>query len=346
MARRQRTFVWVVDDATWKAYTDDKERLRLLVWHADRALHDAIDWEREVVPLDKELAQIAPKGETGVQIVDKLLRVYLKDGSEEWILIHIEIQSSPDVNFEERLFAYYVAIWLRYRRRVVSIAILADDNPNWRPSRYEQTIGQFQVLFKFPTVKLIDLDEQSLIDAGDAASLILAAFIRATRTKNKADLRYQARIELTKIALDRGYNEDEVKQILLFMERAMKLPAELEEQYEKILKEYTSPSGMTMLTSIERKAIERGLRRGYRRGERRGEQRGLEKGIAQGLQQAIITSLKELYGHVPESVIVSLQSIQDADRLTQLLTLSLHAGSLEAFVHRLQETQVQESAGE
>jgi predicted nuclease with TOPRIM domain len=42
-----------------------------------------------------------------------------------------------------------------------------------------------------------------------------------------------ARGESAPLALERGYNEEEIRQILAFLERAMRLPAELEEQYER-----------------------------------------------------------------------------------------------------------------
>ncbi|MCS6919036.1 MAG: hypothetical protein NZM28_04640 [Fimbriimonadales bacterium] len=341
---------WLVpDDATWKAYLDDQERLRLLVAHGDPELHERIDWERGVVFRDKELAKIAPKSVTGVQIVDKLVQVYLRDGTEEWLLIHIEVQSTPQSDFEERIFAYFVAIWLHYRRRVVSLVILADENPNWRPSRYELATGKCRVSFEFPTLKLMDLDERALVEAGDSASLILAAFLRAMRTRGDADLRYQARVELMALAMERGYNEDEVRDILRFLEGAMKLPTDLEDLYEKMLDEYRSkPSGVVLLSSIERKAIQRGLLRGYRRGRRRGEQvgreggreeglrEGREEGLQQGLQQAIIANLRELYGGAPDEIVHMLQQVKQPELLQELLTYSLRAGSLQAFQQRLQ----------
>ncbi|MCS7208483.1 MAG: hypothetical protein NZ874_02825, partial [Fimbriimonadales bacterium] len=237
-----------VDDITWKAFTDEPQYVEAIFRHGLPELHARIDWQRGVEFLDKELAQVAPRAMANPQIVDKLLRVYLKDGTEEWILIHIEIQSHPEPQFEERMFAYYAAIWLRYRRRVVSVALLADDNPNWRPSRYEQETGGCRVVFDFATLKLIDLNEQVLIDAGDPASLILASFVRSVRTKRMPNVRYQARLEFLRLALERGYNEEEIRQILAFLERAMRLPAELEEQYEQILEEVRRQRGGDLIS--------------------------------------------------------------------------------------------------
>ncbi len=204
MRSNERALVLTVDDTTWKAYTDNPKRLKALIKHGLPRLHARIDWSRGVEFLDKELAQVAPREFANLQVVDKLFRVYLKKGGEEWILVHLEAQSTPDPQFEERMFAYHIAIWLRYRRRVLSIAILADDNPNWRPREYKYSIGECQMRFVFPSIKLLDLDEAQLIEEGDPASLILASFVRAVRTKHALDIRLQARIELMRLALERG----------------------------------------------------------------------------------------------------------------------------------------------
>jgi hypothetical protein len=47
-----------------------------------------IDWEAGFEFLDKELQEIVRDADLGEQRVDKLVKVKLRDGSEEWILIH------------------------------------------------------------------------------------------------------------------------------------------------------------------------------------------------------------------------------------------------------------------
>ena len=57
------------------------------------AVHSEIDWTRGYQPLDKELQKLSPRAEVGRRGVDKLLRVWRNSGVEEWILVHIEVQS-------------------------------------------------------------------------------------------------------------------------------------------------------------------------------------------------------------------------------------------------------------
>src|SRR5215204_6287161 len=102
-----------------------------------------IDWSRGYEFLDKELQKIIKEGELGRRVVDKLVKVHLKNGGEEWILIHIEIQTQAEVEFPERVFVYSYRLYDRYNRKVVSLAVLADDRPAWKPSTFGYTLWGF-----------------------------------------------------------------------------------------------------------------------------------------------------------------------------------------------------------
>src|SRR3954468_7774214 len=66
-----------------------------------------IDWSRGHETLDKELQQIMPDAEPGGRYVDKLVKVGRTGGTEEWVLIHIEVQYSTEPDFARRMFTYY-----------------------------------------------------------------------------------------------------------------------------------------------------------------------------------------------------------------------------------------------
>ncbi|MEN3001765.1 MAG: hypothetical protein ABDI19_07995 [Armatimonadota bacterium] len=169
-------------------------------------LYNLVDWTQGVRFLDTELQRITPKSQTGRQTVDKLAQVYLTNGDEQWILVHIEVQSHPETQFEERLFAYHARIWLHYRRPLVSLAILADKNPHWRPQRYERSLAGCRLLFEFYTVKLLDMDEAALVANENPSALVLLAFRRAMATEGKDAMRLEARKELVRLMVDRGYD--------------------------------------------------------------------------------------------------------------------------------------------
>src|SRR5437762_8573588 len=124
------------------------------------AVHSIIDWGRGYESLDKELQQVVRDARIGRRLADKLFKVWRKDGSEAWLLIHIEVQGKKEKAFPERMFVYSYRIYDRYRRPVLSLDALCDDNPNWRPDRFEYNICGCSLGIRFRTVKLLDYREK------------------------------------------------------------------------------------------------------------------------------------------------------------------------------------------
>ena len=93
-----------------------------------------IDWARGHVFLDQELRAVVQDAELGKRFVDKLAKVALRDGSERWVYVHLEVQGSAQAEFAERMFVYHYRLFDRYRQPVASLALLADTTTSWRPS--------------------------------------------------------------------------------------------------------------------------------------------------------------------------------------------------------------------
>ena len=51
-----------------------------------------IDWSRGYESLDKEFQQVVREAEIGRRYVDKLVKVWMTNGEECWVLIHVEVQ--------------------------------------------------------------------------------------------------------------------------------------------------------------------------------------------------------------------------------------------------------------
>lgn len=96
--------------------------LRFLYPDAD----SIFDLDRGFQFMDKELLEIIPDREKkkGKRIANLLAKVYLKDGSEKWILVHTEIEAGSQEDFAFRMFQYYYRLLDRYRVPVETIAIL------------------------------------------------------------------------------------------------------------------------------------------------------------------------------------------------------------------------------
>jgi hypothetical protein len=118
--------------------------------------HQGIDWSMGHDFLDKELQQVVRDAELGRRLVDKLVRVWRKDGEEAWVLIHIEVQGQVDAEFAKRMYLYHYRLFDRHNRPVVSLAVLGDDRENWRPDHFGYDLWGCRMRLEFPTAKLLD----------------------------------------------------------------------------------------------------------------------------------------------------------------------------------------------
>ena len=72
------------------------------------------------------------------------------DGAWKEALDHyLEVQSQPDRDLPARLYQYHHRIADRYHRRVVSMAVLADHSPGFRPGPYEEETWGCRVRLDF-----------------------------------------------------------------------------------------------------------------------------------------------------------------------------------------------------
>ena len=73
------------------------------------ALRGSLSSDRSGIPpgfLETELRQIAPSSQSGQRRADKLAKVCLKSREYEFVLIHVELESNPEPDFDEQMCLY------------------------------------------------------------------------------------------------------------------------------------------------------------------------------------------------------------------------------------------------
>lgn len=224
--------------------------------------HDAIDWERGHEFLDKELASIAREAEIGDRRVDKLVKVYQKNGIEYWVVIHVEIQGGREADYPVRMFTYNYRTYDIKKRPVVSLAILADDDVNWRPSEYGYELWGTQVGFRFTAVKLLDYSESELEKSSNPFAIVTLANLQAKKTKGQTENRYQAKIKLIRSLYQRGFSRQQVIDLFHFIDWVLHLPKEADEQLREEIVNFEESQKMPYISSVERIGEERGIQKG------------------------------------------------------------------------------------
>ncbi len=267
------------------------------------AVSAQIDWSRPWTSLDKEFQSIT-KGESGKRLVDKLFKVYRKDGMEQWVLIHIEVQNEPEKEFPQRMFTYHYRIYDRYQQPIVSCAILTDDHRDWRPAHYTVGFAGSYIKSEFLVVKPIDyIDKIDELESSNNpfASVIL---IQLEMLKNKSrpvDQRKQAKFALTKRLYDKKYSKTDIINLYRFIDWLIGLPEPLELEYLDYVHQLEEAKRMPYISTAERLGMERGIEKGIEQGI----ERGIQKGIAKGIEKEKIIVAQRLLAEGVEPVFIA-----------------------------------------
>src|SRR5579862_2700529 len=223
--------------------------------------HDDIDWSRLFEFLDKELQQIAPKSAHRRRYVDKLVKVWRKNGREVWVLLHIEVQTQRQRGFTLQMYVYNYRIFDRFNRKVVSLAMFADDDPNWRPDRHEEELWGWSLGMTFPGVKLLDYvgREAELEASPNPFAQVVLAHLKALETRRDPQQRRLWKFRLVRGLYERGFKNEDVRQLFRLIDWLMELPAAQDKLFWEEVRDYQEKQSMPFVTTPERYGKMEGL---------------------------------------------------------------------------------------
>jgi hypothetical protein len=290
-------------------------------------MYEGINFEQGVTFLDKELNEILSDSENVRREADRLLEVRLKSGEAEWILIHIEVQGSRDSGFAERMYVYNYRIFDKYRRKVVSIALLIDGSPSFRPNHFRSELFGCEVRFTYPVIKLLDFDCPGLDKDNSLFAVITRVQLAKLKSEKNPDKRYSFRLDLTKGLYSREYSKEQIIRLYRFIDYVLKLPEPQALQFNKEMELFEEARTMPYMSTIERAAKEEGILQGISKGIEQGRTRGqLEKA-----QEAVLEVLEVRFGNVPLRVKEEIILCNDLTRLNKAHRHALLIAALNAF---------------
>ena len=273
-------------DSPWKMALESyfQEFLGLLF----PVINEQVDWSKGYSFLDKELQQITPDADTGRRHADKLIKVHAKDGSETWVLIHVEVQGEPEKAFAERMYTYQYRLRDRYNMDVVSLAVLTDTRQNFRPTTFHYSRWGCELTFAFPTVKLIDWETHwaDLETSNNVFALVVMAQVRAKRVKGGAT-RKDVKVALIRLLYERGYSRQQVVRLFTIIDWILQLPRALEPEFVQAIYAIQEEKHMPYVNTIERLGIEKGEKLGIEKGEKLGIEKGRQKERQEAEQRAL-----------------------------------------------------------
>jgi hypothetical protein len=257
MAKRPRT---PEDrDSPWKEALQVYFPFFLAFFFVD--IHGDIDWSRGYQALDKEFQQILRRAKLGKRLADKLFKVWLKDGSDCWILIHVEIQAEVEKEFPKRMFEYHIAIRRLYNREVVGLALLCDDQPEWKPTRFGYERWGCRMELTFRVAKLLDsLPKRDALAASDnPIATIALAHLEAMETRDDPIDRKGRKLRLTKGLLQRNWSADDIRELYRLIDWLMTLPEDLHEEFLTDIHSFEKERTVAFMTDTEWYGMKKGL---------------------------------------------------------------------------------------
>ncbi len=294
-------------------------------------IHRDIDFRKGYQFLDKEFQQISRGSKSKKRIVDKLVQVFLKNGNEKWLLIHIEIQGQNDPDFAHRMFVYYYRIFDKYKKDVLSLALLTDKNPTYRPAVYLKEFANwdFSVRFKFPLVKIIDYINYEFEKEyqKNVFAIVAHAFLKTLETEGDDQNRFRWKRQFVLRLYDFGLDQETIYKLYQFIEWIMVIPEPLEEKLYLEIKKIKGQNKMGYITYVERKALNLGIQKGLKRGMREGKTEGRKEGLI----TAIESVLEVKFGTVEPELSKALSRIKSLKKLEDLLHQAKLAKSADEF---------------
>jgi len=213
-----------------------------------------IDWSRGYESLDKEFQQVVREAEVGRRYVDKLVKVWSKEGVECWVLIHVEVQTTRDAEFPRCMYVYNYRVFDRYNRPVASLAVLADDEADWRPADFSSNLFGCQAGIRFPAVKLLDFaaHEAMLEASSNPFAQVVLAHLKARETHGDPAGRFDWKIRLVRNLYERGFSAKDVRELFRVIDWLMELPPALANVFRQDLDKIQEERSMPYITSTER----------------------------------------------------------------------------------------------
>ena len=306
IANQSNTMPRKKDDALLKAAFEElfPYLLRFCFPDADKVF----DFRKGFVFLDKELTELFPelKKQGGSRFVDMLVKTFLKNGKEEWILVHIEIQGGSTRGFPKRMFQYWYRIYDRYGVDITALAIFTGNKHQQSPHTFHKTFMGTEITYCYNAYHIFDHSEAELLAMDNPFALIVLAAQKAL-LQGKVPEESLANHRLTvarALIQSKKFSHKKIEKLLLFLKNFIYIGnEEINRKFDNQIEQLTGGT-ITMgiietIKKIEREegieiGLERGIKKGLEKGREEGIEEGLEKGIAKGKREVIENLITKL----------------------------------------------------
>lgn len=201
--------------------------------------------------LNPELYSGKVEGEKTIS--DVLAKVNLKNGLEQYVLIHLEVQSSKDKDIARRMYRYFSNIWMKYEKPVFALALFMDE-AKWRKPISNVFSVEFmgtKLTYEFNIKKTKTYDYHKYLDHNNpitTALLVRMNFGRESRAKVKAEA-------MKRIKQYHNLTEEQAESLLHFIDRLLFLNEKETKKFKEIIQQEQYEEVKEMLTTLQEEIL-------------------------------------------------------------------------------------------
>jgi len=281
-----------VNDYLWKGILEDvfDDFLRFMHPNAD----DIFDFDRGITFLDKELEQLFPpeEDEFSVKVVDKLAKLYTREGIEEWVLVHCEVQAKYNDDFPQRMYTYFYRIFDKFGKRISAYAILTEPTVKARAESYVSEFLGTKLEYHYNVYKVSQQSEAELLQSNNPFAMVVLTVRSVLQSKRLDDAALmEIKLQLLRRFLTMTLPKEKIRALINFL----KIYVRFENSENNVIFEqkYEQITGRKQTMGLEELILYSEHKRGLIEGEKRGQIEGEKRGEKRGINQVIINMLRK-----------------------------------------------------
>ena len=271
-------------------------------------LYTLVDFSIKPRFLDQEFEELFPESKGENRKVDKLVELKLKDGTEKLILVHAEIQSYYDNEFEKRMFDYFIRIFDHYQKDIDAIAIFTYEGNAHKGKKYEKKFLKTKIVYSYRTYDISKQNEKKLLKSSNPFAMVAYIAKKAMNHEDNDISNYNFKKELTEMLLKKGYNRDRIIGVFKFLSYIFGIKDEaLRDKLRKEVIEMALREQVLELTDFEESAINEGIQKG--------EAIGIQKGKLETNRERLKRLLTKKFKSISDEMISKIDNCDDIVKL-------------------------------
>ncbi|PAV31117.1 hypothetical protein CIL05_00205 [Virgibacillus profundi] len=285
-------------------------------------LYEEIDFTKDPDFLQQELYKEIIQGKKGRVAADQIVKVFLKNGDERWILIHIEVEGKDGADFPKRMFRYFYRIYDKFDREIYAIALLTDAEKSTYHNQYRYSFHGTELEYTYNIYKFDSKNIKKLEQSSNPFAAAVIAGIYASKTKNDSQQRYIFKRKLMTQILQKFTMSNEETHtyftaLLYFIDYLLQVPEELKQKFIEEIRPLIGKEEVLQMKA-EKEKLSPTLAAIFAEAKEEGEAKGIEKGRAEGKAEGKAEGIEEAKIMFAQELIRNKYSDETIAKLTKL----------------------------